>query len=75
MVNDEKLSFSLRDDISGTGNRIEINERTFQRVRFRAFNHISSIDWKSLFSEIIEIQKFPNFNNFSMKFQDKYFIS
>lgn len=24
---------------------------------------------------VTEIQKFPNFNNFSMKFQDKYFIS
>ena len=52
MVNDQKLPFSSRDDISATENGIEINEEPFQRGRIRASNDLSPVDPKSLFSEL-----------------------
>ena len=46
MVNDRKLPFALHDDISGTGSRIGINEKAFERVKFHASNDRSFIDRK-----------------------------
>lgn len=44
IINDQKLSPSLRDDISGTGSRIGINENAFQRGKFRASNGVRLIE-------------------------------
>lgn len=47
----QKLLF-LYDDISWTRNRIEINKKEFQRVRFHASNNFPRINWKSLSSKL-----------------------
>ena len=47
-----KITFSLRDDISGTGSRIEIIQKAFWRVRFPVSNDPSFVDKKLLSSEL-----------------------
>ena len=42
MVNDEKLRFALRDDISTSRTRIGINREAFERGKFRASNDLRS---------------------------------
>ena len=42
----------MRDDISGTGSRIGINEKAFQRARFDASDDRLPVDKESVFSEL-----------------------
>ena len=52
MLNDRKLPLSLRDDIFGAGNRIEMNRKSFQRARFRVSNGLSFVDRKLMDPEL-----------------------
>lgn len=52
MVNDQKLTFSSHDDISGTGSRSEMNEIAFQRGEFCASNDRSLALRKLVSSEL-----------------------
>ena len=44
--NDQKLPFSLSEDISRTGGRIGINEEAFQKAKFHASDDRSLVDRK-----------------------------
>lgn len=59
IINDQKLSPSLRDDISSTGSRIGINENAFQREKFRASNGVRLVDRKSVSTKL---QRFKIFS-------------
>ena len=47
-----KILFSFHDDISGTGSRIGINKKAFQRGKFNASYDLSSIDRGLLSSKL-----------------------
>lgn len=51
-INDQKLTFSSHDDISGTGSRSEMNEIAFQRGEFCASNDRSLALRKLVSSEL-----------------------
>ena len=59
MVNDQKLPFSSRDDISATENGIEINEEPFQRAKSPASNALSPIHPHSLSSKLQRFEFIP----------------
>ena len=48
IVNDQKLPFSLHDDILAIGSHIGINKKASQRAKFHASNDLLLVDRKSI---------------------------